>query len=248
VTIHSGRTPEFLARSRLRRLLARAALSGYGAVVAVSPAVQDALTQSGVSASRIEVQPAFCASQVRPGPLPEGFAEARNRRSPLLAMAYLPSPVYGFELMVEALQRLSAACPRIGLAVFGPGASQGELAKHPGFDSVAPFVECFGQLEHSQVLAMIQGCDAFIRPTLADGDAISVREALMLGVRSVASDAAERPPGTWVFRTGDAADLASKLSEALVSPAPTAPPIDAGPFLLSLYERLDGRLGRSIGS
>src|SRR5262249_3457213 len=178
VTIHSGRSPEFLAGRRIRPMLARAALWGYRGIAAVSPAGKDALIHSGVPASRAEVQPAFCASQVRAGPTPDGFNEARSRRNPLLAMAYLPSPIYGLELVAETLQRLSASCPRIGLAIFGPGASQQELARQPCFKAVAPFLECFGQVEHSQALALIQGCDAFVRPTLADGDAISVREAL----------------------------------------------------------------------
>lgn len=243
VTVHSGRCPEFLAGSRLGRILARAALSGYGAVVAVSPPIHQALVGAGVSPSRILVQPAFCASEVRAGPAPDDFAQARSRRSPLLAMAYLPSPLYGLELTAQALHHLAPKYPRIGLALFGPGAAEKRLKESPGSTELAPFLECFGELEHSQALGLIQQCDAFVRPTLADGDAISVREALMLGVRCVASDVATRPAQTWVFRTGDAADLAAKLDQALSSDSSPAPSPDAGPVLLSLYQQLDAKYG-----
>ncbi len=243
VTVHSGRCPEFLARSGLRRMLVRAALSSYGAVIAVSQQIERALVEAGVSPARIVVQPAFCASEVRAGPAPDGFANARSRWSPLVAMAYLESPVYGLELMAEALRQLTPTYPRVGLALFGPGASEENLKQRPIFKKLAPFLGCFGELEHSQALALIQRCDAFVRPTLADGDAISVREALMLGVRCVASDVATRPVQTWIFRTGDAADLASKLRKALSSESSPAPSPDAGPVLLSIYRQLDANRG-----
>jgi glycogen synthase len=243
VTVHSGRSPEFLARNRLRRILARAALSRYGTVIAVSVPVKRALAEAGVSPGRIVVQPAFFASELRAGSAPDGFVAARSRRSPLLAMAYLDSPVYGLELMAEAIRQLAPTYPRVGLALFGPGASDENLKDRPIYKELAPFLECFGEVEHSQALGVIQQCDAFVRPTLADGDAISVREALMLGVRCVASDVAIRPQPTWLFRTGDAADLASKLKEALSSESSPASSPDAGPVLLSIYQQLEANRG-----
>jgi glycosyltransferase involved in cell wall biosynthesis len=41
--------------------------------------------------------------------------------------------------------------------------------------------------------------DILVRPTVTDGDALSVREALESGVPTVASDAAPRPEGTTIF-------------------------------------------------
>ena len=46
-----------------------------------------------------------------------------------------------------------------------------------------------------------------LRPTNTDGDAVSVREALWLGVPVIASDVVERPAGTELFRTRDAESL-----------------------------------------
>ncbi|MFP2929274.1 glycosyltransferase, partial [Pyxidicoccus sp. 3LG] len=86
ITLHSGLLPDYLAASSARRNFARVALAGYSRVVAVSGAVRDALVGCGVPEEKLVVLPAFCASQVRPGPVPSVVEAARARRKPLLAM------------------------------------------------------------------------------------------------------------------------------------------------------------------
>jgi glycogen synthase len=54
-------------------------------------------------------------------------------------------------------------------------------------------------------------------------------------VPCVASDAAVRPEGTVVFRTGNATDLAEKIALALEQGAPQVVSPDAGPRMLELY-------------
>lgn len=238
ITLHSGLLPSFLAAHRSRQRFARVALGAYDAIVAVSPAVQAALVEAGIPKRKIRCCPAFCASEVKAGAPPERFAEVRARRSTLLAMAHHPSPVYGRRLMFEALARLAEHRPGLGLAVFGPGTKEEAFAADAKATGVEGLLEDFGNLEHDQALALIAGSDAFVRPTTADGDAISVREALALGVACVASDAAVRPRGTYLFRTGDAPSLEAALSEALRDGPRPAETLDAGPVLLSLYREL----------
>jgi glycosyltransferase involved in cell wall biosynthesis len=72
-----------------------------------------------------------------------------------------------------------------------------------------------GDVNHSACLALISACDVFLRPTLEDGDSISVREALALGVPVVASRAGARPAGAILFQPGDAEDLLAKIDLAL---------------------------------
>jgi glycosyltransferase involved in cell wall biosynthesis len=103
---------------------------------------------------------------------------------------------------------------------------------------VEDLVEGFGPLDHASALGLLTCVDAFVRPTTADGDAISVREALTLGIPCVASDVSLRPRGTHLFKTGDAAALAAAIERALTEgPLPTDR-VDAGPFLLALYRGL----------
>jgi glycosyltransferase involved in cell wall biosynthesis len=244
ITLHSGLLPDFLAASAARRAFARMALAGYSRVVAVSEAVKEALIGCDVPPEKILVHPAFCASQVRPGPVTAAVELARARRSPLLAMAHHPSPVYGRMVMFRALRMLSNELPEVGLAVFGPGTRTSEFTRDAREAGVAPYLEDLGELDHEQVLGLLSQCDAFIRPTTHDGDAISVREALTLGIPCVASDVCNRPEGTYLFRAGYAPDLALRVRQALIEgPAQVVSP-DAGPVMLGLYaEQMPPRLG-----
>ncbi len=84
-----------------------------------------------------------------------------------------------------------------------------------------------GDVTHEACLAIIARSDLFVRPTLSDGDAISVREAIAMDTPVVASDVVARPEGTLCFKTGDATlDLALKISSLLSGaiPAPAACP------------------------
>lgn len=65
-----------------------------------------------------------------------------------------------------------------------------------------------GEIEFSGVLKL---SNLFVRPTSTDGDAVSIREALWLGVPTIASDVVSRPAGVIVFRNRDVEDLASKI-------------------------------------
>ncbi|QRK05754.1 glycosyltransferase family 4 protein [Archangium violaceum] len=238
ITLHSGLLPEYLAASVSRRAFARVALAGYSRVVAVSEAVRDALARCGVPEEKLVVYPAFCGSQVRPGSVTQAVQEARIRRRTLLAMAHHPSPVYGRGLMFRALRMLANELPGVGLAVFGPGTRSEAFLRDARECQVEELLEDMGELEHSQALALISRCDAFVRPTTHDGDAISVREALALGVPCVASDVCGRPHGTYTFRAGNAVDLADQVHRALEhGPAQVVSP-DAGPVLLKLYGEL----------
>jgi hypothetical protein len=77
-----------------------------------------------------------------------------------------------------------------------------------------------------------------VRPTLADGDAISVREAIALGRRVVATSASARPPGVHLCRAGSASDLARAMKRALAAEPPKVR-VGGGPSaVLSLYRRL----------
>jgi glycosyltransferase involved in cell wall biosynthesis len=129
ITLHSGLLPDYLAASSTRRTFARAALAGYSRVVAVSEAVKDALLMCGVPAEKVVVHPAFCASQVQPGPVPNAVEAVRARRRPLLVMAHHPSPVYGRLLMFRALRVLAEEWPDVGLALFGRPSSPGTPAR-----------------------------------------------------------------------------------------------------------------------
>nr|WP_279636939.1 glycosyltransferase [Corallococcus llansteffanensis] len=238
ITLHSGLIPDYLAASQARRVFARTALAGYARVVAVSPAVRDAVIACGVPARKVLMQPAFCGSQVQPGPVTPEVEAARARRQPLLTMAHHPSPVYGRKQMFRALKLIAQAHPHVGLALFGLGTRSDEFVRDARELGVAGLLEDLGELEHANALGLMSQSDVFIRPTTHDGDSLSVREALALGVPCVASDVCARPEGTRLFKAGDEHALAAAVSEALKAGPATVRAPDAGPVLLDVYAEL----------
>ena len=239
LTIHSGLSVAWLERSQARRDLARLACAGYGAVVAVSGQIAAALADAGVPTDRIEILPAFSPSLVEPGPLPERFAALRAAHAPLFCAAIAPGPTYGEDLLRRAFPAVRQRHPRAGLVMFGPGLRAGPAA--PG---EADGIHDLGELPHGAALSVMRDCDAFVRPTRADGDAVSIREALAVGCAVIASAVGHRPAGCTLFPVGDADALARRMTALTAAPGPTRdqPPgaIDPDPFqaLHALYRSL----------
>ncbi len=235
VTLHSGLLPAFLAHSKARRVAARAALAPYARIIAVSEAVAAALHAAGVDGSRIRVHPAFVASEVRPAALDSALIDRLAARRPLVAYAHHPSKVYGRALFLEALARVRSRRPGLTAVIYGPGTDEPSFAADVRAAGVEGALVVVGELEHPVALGVMARCDLFVRPTLADGDAISVREALALGVRCVASDASARPSGVTCFETGSVTSLARAIDAALEAPAACDAGPDAADFLLQQY-------------
>src|SRR5207248_339939 len=80
-------------------------------------------------------------------------------------------------VLLPAFAEVRARKPRAALAMYGPGTE--ELS--------GGGVRGFGELHRPQALALLATCDVFVRPTIADGDSVSVREALALGRAVVAT-------------------------------------------------------------
>jgi glycogen synthase len=236
VTIHSGLAPAWLAADDRHARLAAAACAGYGHVIAVSAPIAEALVAAGVPRHRITVLPAFSPSIVGTRIAPARLAAFRAAHAPLFAAAMAPGPTYGVDLLLPAFAAARAELPTAGLVLFGPGTDA------PAF--AAPAVLGLGELAHHEALAAIEAADVFVRPTRADGDAVSVREALALGRAVVASAVGHRPDGCLLVPPGDANALADRLVDAVSRPgtrAATPPPLDApDPFeaILALYASL----------
>jgi hypothetical protein len=57
--------------------------------------------------------------------------------------------------------------------------------------------------------------DLFVRPTLSDGDSVSIRESLHFQIPVVASDVVARPAGVHRFKAGDAGDFIKTVENTL---------------------------------
>ncbi|MGE5048911.1 MAG: glycosyltransferase [Deltaproteobacteria bacterium] len=203
ITLHSGLMPAWLEKAPSRAALARAVLAQFAHVVAVSEPIRDALARCGVDGAI--VVPAFSREFVKPSAPPAGLEEVRAVARPLYCAMIAPRPEYGATILLDAFARVRARLPEAALALYGPGS---ELVRAAG-------VHAFGELQRPQALDLMAACDVFVRPTLDDGDSVSVREALALGCRVLATAVGHRPPEVHLVPPG----LVAPLAEALVQAA-----------------------------
>jgi glycogen synthase len=225
ITLHSGLFPPWILEKPARQAMARAVLSQFARVIAVSAPIREVLQHCGLS--EVEVVPAFSTEFMRPGAPPEGLADLRASSAPLYCAMIAPRVEYGQEILLRAFADVRVTLPSAALALYGPGSEA----------VCADRVHAFGELHRGQALALMAACDVFVRPTLADGDSVSVREALALGRKVVATSVGHRPAEVRLVPPGDAAALAEALVASSADTA--AQPAAAGPDhlqrILSFY-------------
>ena len=225
LTLHSGLAPAYIREHRLTQAVARR----YAHVIAVNREIADALEREST------VCAAWSPRSLDLRLAPPGLMQLRRRHRPLLACALAPGHEYGADVLLDAVERLRARLPHLGVVCYGPRTrALGDEVRRRGLGEV---VALFGELARERALAVVAACDVFVRPTRADGDAVSVREALALGRTVVASAVGNRPPGVLTFPSGSAAACAELLfhaaSTAGVQPIPSTD--DSLPALLAIY-------------
>lgn len=250
LTLHSGLAPEYLSRlNPLGRRLVRLGIASFTHVICVSPKILEAVVNLGIEADRLSVIPAYLGL-----PASATLTEAERRMlaafTPLLATMGGRDPEYGLPIVVDLVARLSTRFPRLGCIVIGSGGDAG-LGRLIAERGIADRVVCLGEVAHERCLAFLGRADVYVRPSYADGDATSVREAMALGVPVVASRTDFRPPGTTLFTPGDPEALRSALVETLAlgrghGPADLAASPAGGEALLALYRRLAPSTGAEI--
>ena len=168
-----------------------------------------------------------------------------GQHRPLFSTVLFFRPEYGFELLVAGLVRLKRLYPSLGCLVMGSGEQRAAAGKRIREAGLEESVLLLGDVPHDACLALMSACDVFLRPTLADGDSISVREALSLGAPVVASRVGARPAGAMLFRPGDLEEMLAAVELALAAKR-NNPPQAAGSMdrLMEIYRQVDGSQGR----
>ncbi len=240
VTLHSGILPEFLRRlSPLGRGALLALLARVDELVCVSAKNRDALASIGVPAEKISVASPFIAERSAAPGSSSASTEVDRPKSIRLCAMVAPEALYGADLLVDGFATLAADLPATELYLFGTGGADRAVADALSTRGLAARVRALGELSRAEVHTLLRDSDLLVRPTYADGDSVNVREALSVGCRVVASDAAVRPPAVRTFPTGDAAAFASAMAASLAESPPALAPeraIDDGfETLLGVY-------------
>jgi glycogen synthase len=246
----SGDAPEYIKKASLiSRLVIRTTLLLGGRIVCRNEQTREALIASGGHTSKVSMVPGFLGVPTQyHTELPETIRRFIETRTPLLgATVYVPTSgvlleEYGIRLLVAAVQELRITFPRLGVVIMGPGPEvRSQIDETNDVDHHLMFA---GPLPHDTVLAVMKQLTIFVRPTYTDGDSVSVREALALGVPVVASTTDFRPEGVILFRKGNIRDLIETLvhtvehSESLALETRELAPRDGATCLLNIYQDL----------
>jgi glycosyltransferase involved in cell wall biosynthesis len=246
LTLHSGLAPAFIAA---HPSLVRAVCARYTFVVAVNAELAAALDRAGVPHARVVVAPAFTSASLAFRLPPPGLQRIRRQHPLLLASAVVAGAhEYGADVLLDAFVHVHQTFDASALLIYGPGTGTPAFADEVRRRGLERAVYLLGELDRERALAVAAASDLFIRPSRADGDAISVREAVALETPVIASDVGCRPVEAHLFSVGDSRNLAEKVfhvvgnRSASVGSRTTSTP-DCMPTLLSIYHRcgvLDG--------
>jgi glycosyltransferase involved in cell wall biosynthesis len=215
LTLHSGMVAHYLTVQARCRTFAKLVCRFYERIICVSPAIEEALASLGVPRHRMEVRAAFAPPEYPAVSLDQPLVHWMENHRPLLSTTLFFRPEYGFPLLVDAIARLRQQYPSIGCVVMGScehGEDALDLVRQAGLED---HMLLLGDVEHDRCLSVMAASELFVRATLHDGDSISVREALALGVPVLASRTGNRPDGIHFFQPGNVDDLVANALQVL---------------------------------
>jgi glycosyltransferase involved in cell wall biosynthesis len=262
VTLHGQHVLEDL-RSRMPLVAAvnRWALRQFDHVIAVSREVAAGVGDC-VDRRRVHLIPAFLeppAVDPRDLELDREAERFLSEGCPTLVISCsqiasigVPADPYGLDVAISAFSAIAPDHPSLRMALF-VGRRPRTRGEEAYLRSLEERIVATGLSDRFLMRAEVPLLPAFrhdviyVRPTRTEGDAVSVREALLMGVPVVASDVVGRPEGTVLASDGeDLADVLRKLlaDRATAAAATTAARIVAEreadrllEHLISIYQR-----------
>lgn len=213
--------------TRLRQRLVGILLSWPSRVIACNTENEIALRKLGIPTERITLLsnalPLEVGNEATDSTLPEAFAAFASLHQPVLLSITARSYVYGAMESIRAFVELRRSFPQLGLVlIFKRGREETEFSAE--FNA---FIEDHRLTEHvltledvPDVMPLLHRVDLFVRTPHTDGDSLSVREALAVGLPVVASAVGYRPPGTVLFEPGNSVDLQKQIERVLMDPNP----------------------------
>jgi len=201
----------------LARSIARSTLGLAHAVIACNSDIEEVLKTLLPERRISRMANCFPPLTTNGSILPRNVEEFISSHSPVVTSTGAACTEYGLNGALEAVAELRREYPRIGLVLvltrYGNAKNERELLDAVGTLALRDHVLIERNLP--DFVSLIKRSDALLRSALVDGDSVSVRESLFIGLPTVASDTPFRPKGVILFRKGDPKDMARKLSQAL---------------------------------
>ena len=247
LTLHSGGYPASAAgRGASWWTLGGFVFRRFDSVIAVNQSLRDMFIHKfGLPAARVRLIYPYAlperAPEVEFPPHVEAFF--RTHEKVLVSTGWL-EPEYDFPLQIRALGAIRERCAGAGLMILGAGRLEETLRRQIQATPYAGHVLLAGDVPHDVAMAALARCDAFLRTTWYDGDAVSVREALHFGTPVIASDNGMRPAGVTLVPASNLDSLVDAVTHQLAvgkGPRPTNRPDDSGiRAVVELYKELAG--------
>jgi glycosyltransferase involved in cell wall biosynthesis len=205
ITIHSGGLPVWgIPKDYLERLLYRISFIFFRSVICVNTNIAEFLKSLGVKSERILIIPPFAFDvRLKNNSLPKTIRSFIETKTPLLCNIGLLEPEYDLELLLRVFRRFVEKRPEAGLIMIGSGSLHAELEKMIAKIGLQGKVLLTGDLKHTITLKVLASSDCYIRPSLYDGDCISLKEAIHLGIPAIVTDTGLRPKEAILFPIGD---------------------------------------------
>lgn len=247
-TFHSGGFPSSVEGQRASWFSLRGfALRRLDAVIGVNQELVDTFARYGVRRKRLHLIEPYAAGLDRKvvvqESLPENIQSFADLHSPLLVTVAQLEPEYGIDIQLDAFDDIRKQFPNVGLVILGAGSLNEQLKARIASHCSREHILLAGNVPRPKTLALIARADLLLRTTHYDGDALSIREAMAIGTRVLASRTAMRPAGVSLLDKLDAETLASAIMPALNSSLAVAvhkSPGETNPmdFVVALYQSL----------
>lgn len=217
LTFHSGGYPSSPAGrtggpTSLRGIIFRR----LNAIIGVNAEILAMFARFGVPSQRLHlISPYSILQPSADAVVPARIDEFLQAHYPMLVSVGLLEAEYGLAQQIDVLGLTREEFPRAGLILIGSGSLEADIRAHVAAKSYAEHVLVCGDVPHDITLRVIERCNLMLRTTLYDGDAISVREALHLGIPVIATDSATRPVGVDVIPKEDRESLHAAIRRNL---------------------------------
>jgi len=217
LTFHSGGYPVSEAgRSAKPGSFCGFVLRRLDSVIGVNNQLIEFFHRLGVAPERTRLIEPHALSTVEPAEkLTPAIQQFVDSHKPLLATVSGLEPEYDLPLQIEALGSVRNRHPKAGLVIIGAGSLESEIREQIRAKPYGDNILLCGDVPHAETLRLVAESNLFLRTTHYDGDSISVREALHIGVPVIATDNGMRPEGVHLIPVGDLAALGESIEKHL---------------------------------
>lgn len=251
VTIHSGGLPLAGMPSGFKAWMIRTGFNLQAKIICVNRQIAAYLETLKVDGKRIEVISPFdfnTQHKDEAGEPPPSIRNFLREKRRVICNIGLLEPEYELEMVIRVFQRLNREDPESGLILIGSGSLHKTLDRLIERSGLREKAILCGDLEHGIVLKILAASSCYVRATRYDGDCISLREAIHLGVPAIASDTGMRPEGAVLFPIGDEdallAGLRRVVTQNVIAPSKNVPL----PYSLERIERILDELARGAST